>query len=233
MKKAINRTLLKTILIILLAILIALISILSIGYFYKPDSEYYVQKVAIFTEENKSIESCDAVFIGDSLTDWCDFNTYYPNCNFLNRGIGGDTTKGLLKRMKVSVYDVNPKVIVVLIGANDVFGGIELSKSIETYDRILKSIKRDLPNTKIIVQSNYPMGGNLVICNEPLIEMNKETIKLAQKYQCTFVDMYTPLFSEELQQLNPNYTIDGVHLNSNGYKVVTNILKPIIENLLN
>ena len=67
--------------------------------------DYYDSKVVQFEAENKSIVpgETDVVFLGDSLTDGCDLSLYYPEYTTLNRGIGGDTTLGLEKRLDVSV----------------------------------------------------------------------------------------------------------------------------------
>ena len=103
-------------------------AIIGIGYYYgviqkieqySLFKEYYDMKVAQFEEENKTIGSVEVAFLGDSLTDGCDLNVYYPQYVTVNRGIGGDTTFGLEKRLKVSAYDVNPKVVVMLICANN------------------------------------------------------------------------------------------------------------------
>ncbi|MBQ7308160.1 MAG: hypothetical protein IJW82_06515 [Clostridia bacterium] len=194
--------------------------------------QYYDNKVKTFAEENKNIDNCDVVFIGDSLTDDYDLKKYYPEISVLNRGISGDRTKGLLDRMKVSVYDVNPKVVVVLIGGNDILAKLNLDKSLKNYENIINGIKTNLPNTKIIIQSFYPIGEDWTHFNQTMIDTNVKVKALAQKYDCTFVDMYTPLLDNSTRELNTHYTIEGVHLNQTGYETVTYILKPIIFKLL-
>ena len=72
----------------------------------------------IYIEENATYEDyeVDIAFIGDSLTDGYDVKAYYPDFLVSNRGIGGDTTFDLEGRIQVSLYDLKPKVVVMLIG---------------------------------------------------------------------------------------------------------------------
>ena len=115
----------------------------------KAMQEYYDAKIATYIDENEKYDDyeVDVAFLGDSLTDGYDLEKYYPQYLVLNRGIGGDTTFGLEKRLKVSVYDLKPKVAVMLIGANN------FDTMFDNYENILKGFKENLPNTKIVLLS--------------------------------------------------------------------------------
>ena len=82
--------------------------------------EYYDSKVAEFVEENKTLQNVDVAFVGDSITDGYNLKYFYPEYITANRGISADTSFGLEDRIKVSVYDINPKVVVLLIGINNI-----------------------------------------------------------------------------------------------------------------
>ena len=81
----------------------------------------------------------DVAFLGDSLTDGYDLEKYYPEFKTANRGIAGETTGGLESRLQVSVYDLKPKVCVMLIGANNMdtmfklYIGLVLIKTVFIY----------------------------------------------------------------------------------------------------
>ena len=77
------------------------------------------KKVNDFNEYNKCVNKGGIIFVGDSLTDNYNVYEYYKGYDVYNRGIGGDTTIGLLKRMNESVYDLKPSIVVLLIGIND------------------------------------------------------------------------------------------------------------------
>ena len=93
--------------------------------------EYYETKVKQFEEENKTLGGVDIAFIGDSITDGYDVASYYPSYTVINRGIGGDTTVGLEARLDVSLFAVQPRAVVMLIGANN------MGEMFDNYESIL------------------------------------------------------------------------------------------------
>lgn len=200
----------------------------QIAEFQQMMQDYYDGKVAQFEAENKSIVpgETDVVFLGDSLTDGCDLSLYYPEYTTLNRGIGGDTTLGLEKRLDVSVYAVQPKVVVMLIGANN------FSTMFDNYEDILISLKENLPESKIILVSLTSMGGTWGKSNN-LAAFNNVKIKaLAEKYGYEFVDVYTPLLNFETNEIYEEYTTDGGHLTHEGYLVLTGEIKAVINKVM-
>ena len=190
--------------------------------------EYYNTKVSAFEEENKSYLAgeVDAVFLGDSLTDGCDLGVYYPGIVALNRGIGGDTTFGLERRLQVSVYDVEPRVVVMLIGANN------FSTMFENYEDILVGLGENLPDSEIVLVSLTSMGGNWGRNNELAAYNNVKIRALAEKYGYHYVDVYTPLLNMETDEIYEEYTTDGGHLTTLGYEVLTGEIRPVVESLL-
>ncbi|MBP5193654.1 MAG: hypothetical protein J6126_02880 [Clostridia bacterium] len=194
--------------------------------------EYYDVKVAAFAEENEGDPDADVVFLGDSLTDMCELGKFYPEYSCLNRGISGDTTSGLKERLKVSAYDVNPEVIVLLIGVNDINGGKSLESIYANYEEIISGIKKNLPETKIVWCSLTPMGGFCAAQNDAAIECNGKIERMAKKYGCTFVDLYTPLFDAETEEIAEEYTVDGLHFSDEGYCVISAAVKEALRSIL-
>ena len=191
--------------------------------------EYYQDKLDLFAEENEELApgEIDVAFIGDSLTDGYDVKSYYSEYAVANRGIGGDTTYGLLARLDVSVYQIKPKVIVMLIGANN------FTTMFEDYEDILIGIRENLPDTALIVCSLTSMGREWGK-NNHLAAFNNVKIKaLAQKHGCYFVDLYTPLLNFETNEIYEHYTTDGGHLTDDGYRVLTGCIKPVVDSMLN
>lgn len=228
--------------IIILSICISFVTVLAcvlvnIFAFYLPEKkireeheklarEYYQNKLAIFEEENQTISHVDIVFLGDSLTDGYDVKNYYSEYTALNRGIGGDTTFGLEKRLQVSAYDINPKVVCMLIGGNN------LSTMFENYEQIIIKLKENLPDSKIVLLSLTAMGENFASKNKIAIENNQHIKSLAAYYQCEFVDLFTPLYDYQTEKIKDGLTVDGVHFNAAGYEIVTNQVKPVIKSLI-
>lgn len=189
-------------------------------------SEYHNMKLMKYENENIDANDVDVVFLGDSLTEGYNLKRYYSTYNVLNRGIGGDTTFGLEKRLKVSVYDVQPKVVVMLIGGNN------LTTMFDNYERILIKLKENLPNSKIIICSLTCFGNDYAIHNKMVMENNIKIKELANKYDYSFVNLFSPLYNTATEAICDEYTKEGVHLTKAGYDVVTNSLKPVIDNLL-
>ncbi len=190
--------------------------------------EYYDSKLARYQEENEIFADyeVDVAFLGDSLTDGYNLAEYYPDYLTANRGIGGETTHGLEQRMQVSLYDLKPKVAVMLIGGNN------LKTMFENYENLLIGMRDNLPNTKVILVSLTAMGGNFAHKNQTVAYNNVIIKKLAAKYGFSFVDLYTPLFDESTGEIRADYTSDGAHLTPQGYEVFTDALTPAIEELL-
>ncbi len=190
--------------------------------------QYYENKLALYQTENELYDdyTIDVAFLGDSLTDGYNLAEFYPQYTTSNRGIGGETTHGLERRLQLSVYDLKPKIAVLLIGGNN------LNTMFENYENILIGLRDNLPQTKIILVSLTAMGRDWAHKNKTAAYNNVIIKKLAGKYGFNFVDLYTPLFDETLGEIHPDYTTDGAHLTPLGYQVFTETLTPIIDDLL-
>lgn len=194
--------------------------------------EYFDEKISSYEIENAT-STADVVFLGDSLTDGCDLKKYYPEFTTFNRGIGGDTSYGLLDRLKISAYDARPKVIVLLIGGNDVLGGKSLESIYLNYDKIIQGIKENLPETKIVWCSLTAMGNQWAKHNDSAVICNQKIKLLANKYGCRYVDLFTPLCDVETGEIFPEYTAEGVHFTDQGYKVVSAEIKKALNEIFN
>lgn len=190
---------------------------------------YYNNKIKSFETENKKYEpfEVDVAFLGDSLTDMCDVEKFYPDYLCVNRGISGDTTFTLEERLEVSVFDLKPKVIVLLIGANN------FKTMLDNYERILQKIKENLPETKVIQLSLTSMSQSWGKNNEQA-KLNNIIIKeLAEKYDNVFIDTFSLLLDEQTNEIVKEYTIDGGHLTEHGYLVLTKEVNNKLKELLN
>ncbi len=191
-------------------------------------ARYRESKTQLYLQENAQYADyeVDVAFLGDSLTDGYDLARYYPQFLVCNRGIGGDTTFDLEGRLQVSVYDLKPKVAVVLIGGNN------LSTMFDNYESILKGLRENLPQTKLVLLSLTCMGQEWGKGNQLAAYNNVKIQKLAEVYGCTFVDLYSPLMNLGTGEIYAEYTSDGAHLTAAGYEVLTAQITPVLETLL-
>jgi len=179
------------------------------------------------------------VLLGDSITDF--FNWYELFYDFskisgqavYNRGISGDTTDRLLERLNENVLNIEPKNVVLLIGTNDIGRGLPLSMSVENVSKIIENTKKVCPDINFILQAVYPINRGMrdkfeKLSNEKIDIMNKEFIKLSEKYDCVWLDI-TDKLKDETGNLKKEYTYDGLHLNINAYKIVAENIIPLLK----
>ena len=179
------------------------------------------------------------VLLGDSITDF--FNWYELFYDFsknsgqavYNRGISGDTTDRLLERLYENVLNIEPKNIVLLIGTNDIGRGLPLSMSVENVSKIIEESKKVCPDINFILQAVYPINRGMrdkfeKRSNKKIDLMNKEFIKLSEKYNCIWVDI-TDKLKDETENLKKEYTFDGLHLKVNAYKIVAENVIPLLK----
>jgi lysophospholipase L1-like esterase len=188
----------------------------------------FESKVVAFRELNKMAKPGGIVFIGDSITQDYPVSEFYAGMNVLNRGIGGDTTEGLLKRLDVSVFELKPKTVVCLIGTND-FALLDATPEMvaANIERIVTLIKAFDPTIKIILESIYPVNPTL----DPFTvgkRINQHIMKtnsiLKHLSNVDFVDLY-PLLLDQMGNLNHSYSHDGLHVNMIGYQKITEAIK--------
>lgn len=194
--------------------------------FLKLYHQHYNDRLTLFEEENKTLANVDVVFLGDSLTEGYDLKTYYPEYTAINRGIGGDTTFGLEKRLQVSAYDINPKMVMMLIGANN------FDTMMDNYENIVVSLKNNLPNTDITLLSLTSMTKDWGRNNGKAQKNNIKIKEYANKYNLRYLDLYNPLLDETTNELRLEYTTDGGHFTPKGYEVITSVIKPVITSYL-
>ncbi len=199
--------------------------------------KYYDDKCSAFAMQNTNLSKGQIVFIGDSITDLCPLDDYYQDLPLAcyNRGIGGDTTEGVLKRLQVSLFDIAPTKIVLMIGTNDVDGGKSEEYILSNYEKIICEIKKELPQVELYCMSIIPQNEVLESYSEldtqannvKIISINQKIKVLAENSGATYVDLYPMLLGSE-GNLNKAYSDDGLHLNANGFVVWSTLIKPYL-----
>lgn len=160
----------------------------------------------------------EVVFLGDSLTDFGEWQEFFRTVPIKNRGISGDSTSGILQRIN-QVVEVKPQKVFILIGVNDLNQGKPVSEVVKNYESILKTFKEKTPQTQVFVQSVLPMNDAKFAndgVNQKIIQLNTQLQELAQKFSYQYIDLY-PAFLDSNNQLDLQYTTDGLHLNGAGY----------------
>lgn len=185
-------------------------------------SLHYRLRYLRFEAEPLAIRQAPIVFLGDSMTDNGNWKQLFPKENLVNRGIGGDTTLGIINRLD-QVIELRPPKIFLMVGTNDLCYDRSIPDTLTNYDYIISRLQQDLPKTQIYIESVLPFNDTLfpsraLRTNENILELNEGIQRLAEKYDLPYLDITEP-FTDDNGRLPANLTVDGLHLNEKGYKI--------------
>ncbi len=190
------------------------------------DSSFYQDKKSHF--ENLSKSEANIIFLGDSLTDLCEWAEILQDNRIINRGICGDTTAGILNRIN-NIIESTPQKLFIMIGINDLNQGVAVEVIVHNYKLILKTFNNQIPDAKIFIQSLLPINNQIRDrdVNKQVIDLNANLKEMAQAFAFRYIDLF-PAFLDENNQLSLQYTSDGVHLNGQGYLVWKEIIEKYV-----
>ncbi|MEO7216056.1 GDSL-type esterase/lipase family protein [Mucilaginibacter sp.] len=189
--------------------------------------EHTPQRIAIF--QKQPIIKGVTIFLGNSITEAGNWGKLLNDTAVLNRGIGGDITYGLLKRLD-DITDREPKKLFILIGINDIGKDIPDSVIAYNYFKIVKQVHAKSPGTKIFVQSILPLNTLHAGFPQhydkaqhiPIVNAMLKAKAAAMDY--TYITL-TPLFADKNGRLKDEYTFEGLHLRPEAYVIWVDYLK--------
>lgn len=185
--------------------------------------DYYIDRYTHF--RSIDAKSGAIVFIGDSLTDRCEWAELFGRCDIVNRGIDGDTTDGVLDRLG-EITARRPARIFIMIGGADILYGRSAGAIAENYRVIIERIKAESPLTRVYIQSLLPtLYRRVPLPRELITGLNDRLKALARERGVEYIDLHRRL-ADAGGDLNPLFTTDGVHLNGAGYIAWRNALIP-------
>ena len=201
--------------------------------------------------EKRTKGRIDLYFLGDSITRrWGASDEQYRaflenwrqnfyGWNAADFGWGGDTTQNVLWRLQNGELDgVNPKVIVLMIGTNNVGRkspeGPADTRAADTargIKAVLDLCRRKAPKATIILMGITPRNDNVAVM--PVIDdINRRIAKLADGKRIRYVNINDRL-ADGHDRLYEGMTMkDGLHLDVKGYQVWADAIKPILKKLL-
>ena len=193
---------------------------------------YYYQRATLF--EQLPITSTDIVFLGNSLTDGCEWAELFGNPHIKNRGISGDEVMGIYDRID-PILKGKPAKIFLLTGVNDVSHDLTADSILVMYKKLVSKIKSDSPKTKLYIQSILPVNDEFTrfpkVHNKTqvILDINKGLKQLAKENGYIYIDLYTHFIAPGTQSFDKKYTNDGLHLLGPGYLVWKEALKPYVK----
>lgn len=180
----------------------------------------------------------DALFIGDSITHLWELQAYFGHSGklLINRGIGGDISTFVRKRFAADALQLQPKLIVMKIGTNDL--GWEIGQLNEaTSDTICENITAMTAETKaagiqMAICSILPIWGpSWQMCAEFTVRKNEQIVQLNRRLQVIAVEndaIYVDYFSSMVNaagELQHDLADDGVHPHGKGYAIMAQVLR--------
>ena len=189
--------------------------------------EHTPQRTAQFAKE--PVVTGRIIFLGNSITEMGNWRKATNDTTVINRGIGGDITYGVLKRLK-DVTDRQPSKLFILLGINDIGKDIPDAVIADNYLKIVKEVHAKCPQTKIYVESILPLNPKMPNFpqhydkEEHVLSVNKLLKANAQTGNYTFVDIFH-LFVDGEGRLKSQYSYEGLHLKPDAYVIWVDYLK--------
>ena len=181
--------------------------------------EHYQVRLDRFKSE--PVVTGKIMFAGNSITEGGNWKKLLKDSSVVNRGIGGDNTFGLLKRID-DIARRKPSSLFLLIGINDISQNIPDARILENILSFVSMIKSASPKTKVFVQSILPVNPSVKDFPQAyskqtnIIEINFQLRKYKDVFKYDYIDIYSD-FVDKGDMLNPKFTTDGLHLNPAGY----------------
>ena len=163
-----------------------------------------------------------SILVGDSLSLWFPSGGLPGGRLWLNQGISGDTTRGILGRLS-AFAEIQADQIYVMAGINDLRRGESDNEILWNLRRIMQELRWSHPDAEVVIQSILPNRLS-TIPNHRIRYLNQRLAAIAQTEGVQFLDI-TPYFSDEAGNLRSELTTDGLHLNPRGYAVWQAVLQ--------
>ena len=163
----------------------------------------------------------------------------------INKGINGDTAPGVLQRLDRDVILLQPDIVIIAIGTNDIFARLSADPSStpdayqSTISRIFNKLQRNLPNTPVFAMGMttslrkyaHIRFGNFLLQQDDMQavfnDYNNILRKLTKDYKYFYVDL-TSQWPEDIE-VSWKFCADGIHPNDAGYDLMTEILYDALQ----
>ncbi|MEX0315098.1 MAG: SGNH/GDSL hydrolase family protein [Allomuricauda sp.] len=178
------------------------------------------------------------VFMGNSITEGWSIASpqFFEGKPYINRGISGQTTPQMLLRFRQDVIAIQPKVVLILAGTNDIAGNTGPTTLKQIHDNILSMVELAQSNgirpiiCSVVPAFDYPWRPGL----EPNIKipkLNSMLKKTAKQLDIIYLDYFSHM-ADERNGLPKELAEDGVHPTAKGYKIMESLVEKAIQQAL-
>ena len=212
--------------------------------------QYRASRIAVFTDDygqlaryreanmklGPAVEN-RVVFFGDSITDIWKLADYFPGKPYVNRGIGGQTTPQMLVRFRQDVIDLQPKVVVILAGTNDVAGNTgpmrneDIEANYASFAELARAHGIRVVYSSILPVHDYTEKSKDFFAQRPMsriLELNTWLKDYCAKNKIVYLDYFSALVDDK-GLLKKDLADDGLHPNDAGYKIMAPLAEAAIQ----
>ena len=195
-------------------------------------NSHYSRRVSHFN--NLPVRKGAIIFIGDSITEQCNWSELFDNPEIINRGIGGDVVDGVAKRIEF-LKTSEPEALFLMIGINNLNRGDSNDAIFKEYKLLVEKIKAYNPSIKLFLYSILPINENSFIgipiaSNESIEALNQNIQKLARNIDAVYINLFSHFLNSE-RKLDKKYSNDGLHINGAGYLLWKEVTKNYIHDI--
>lgn len=176
---------------------------------------HYIHRTTLFSMFGS--DGGGVVFLGDSITEMCEWQEFFPEIRIINRGISGDSTAGVLNRLD-QITGLKPEKIFLTIGVNDLQRHYPKDEVISNIREIILQLT-GFTGAIIFLQSILPVREMMLqtgIKNSTIDEVNASLAVMAEELNVQFLDN-NALLKDISGNLSLDFTSDGLHLNGYAY----------------
>jgi lysophospholipase L1-like esterase len=187
------------------------------------------------------------VFMGDSITEgWSipEFGGFFPGKPYVNRGISGQTTPQMLLRFRSDVITLQPKVVLIMGGTNDIAGNTGIIPLEETESNLASMAELAHANgIRVIFCSVTPVSDNMITSEgrrliqtdfhppQTILQLDAWLKKYATEHGHIYLDYFSAM-ADDKGFLKNELTMDGLHPNAQGYSVMAPLAQKAIDEAL-
>ena len=180
------------------------------------------------------------VFLGDSITDGWHLEENFPGKPYVNRGIGGQTTPQMLVRFRQDVVDLQPKVVVILAGTNDIAGNTgpmdlgDIEANYATLAELARSHGIRVVFSSVLPVNNYTPESQEFFSQRPpekILALNEWLRTYSAAHGCVYLDYFHAMVDEK-GLLKRELAGDGLHPNKDGYRIMAPLADKAIADAL-
>lgn len=168
------------------------------------------------------------VLFGDSQIGLWRMEPSFGLLPIVNKGVYGDFAAKAIDRFQQDVLSLNPRLLVMLIGTNDLGSGQSIESIVKNIQIMAEMASgRDI---RLVLCSLLPVRGKYMCDHSPedIVQVNNELKILSEQYDADYVDFHSRLIDKH-GLFTSEFTSDGLHPSEAGYVKMTNIILPYLE----